>query len=438
MSLPVVAIIGRPNVGKSSLFNRIAGERKAIVEDEPGTTRDRVEAEVEWRGRHFRLVDTGGLEPAGEGPYSPLVNAQIGQAAAEADVILFVIDGKHGLTATDLEVADQLRRARSPVLLVANKVDNVRREEMVPAFYELGYGEARAVSAFHASGVGDLLDEVVALLAPSETAETAGAVRIAIVGRPNVGKSAFLNAVLGQQRVIVSDIAGTTRDAIDTPFRYSGRDLVLVDTAGIRRRGKVEQGVEKHSVLRTESAIDRADVALLIVDATDPLTAQDLHIAGYIQEAYKGLVVVVNKWDLAEDETSRPQLERRLRWKLRFAPWAHVAFASALRREGVEEVLDLALDSATNRRQRVPTHDLNVYMKQAWATHHPPAVQGKRLKLLYVTQASTEPPTFIFFVNDPTLVHFSYRRYLENSVRQRWAFEGTAIKLVFKGRQETE
>jgi GTP-binding protein len=434
---PLVAIVGRPNVGKSALFNRLIGSRKALVEDIPGTTRDRLYADVEWGEQVFTLVDTGGLDPSGEEGYIPLVKRQVEVALAEADVIVLVVDARDGFTATDLEIADLLRRADKPVVLAANKADNEVRREAVVQFYELALGDPIPVSAYHGLGLPELMDQLVLLLPAGAVTAVPAGLRLAIVGRPNVGKSLLLNAILGQERVIVSEEPGTTRDAIDITFRYQEQDLVLVDTAGIRRRGRVQGGVEKHSVLRAQQAIDRGDVALLVTDASDGITAQDTHIAGYVAEAVKGLVVAINKWDLMPDDgETRAAFEKTARARLRFMPWAPLRFVSAKEGTGIDELLDAALAAGAARDQRVATAELNAAMRKAVAAHGPPSVQGRRLKLLYVTQAQTRPPTFVFFVNAPSLLHFSYRRYLENSIRKAFGFQGTALKLVFRSRDE--
>lgn len=434
---PLVAIVGRPNVGKSALFNRLIGSRKALVEDIPGTTRDRLYADVEWGEQVFTLVDTGGLDPSGEEGYIPLVKRQVEVALAEADVIVLVVDARDGPTAIDLEIADLLRRASKPLVLAANKADNEARREAAVQFYELALGEPIPVSAYHGLGLAELMDRLVLLLPAGAVAAVPAGLRLAIVGRPNVGKSLLLNAILGQERVIVSEEPGTTRDAIDISFRYGEKDLVLVDTAGIRRRGRIQGGVEKHSVLRAQQAIDRGDVALLVIDASDGLTAQDTHIAGYVAEAVKGLVVGINKWDLMPgDAETRAAFAKAARARLRFVPWAPLCFVSAKEGSGIDELLDAALAAGAVRDQRVATAELNAAMRKAVAAHGPPSVRGQRLKLLYVTQAQTRPPTFVFFVNEPSLVHFSYRRYLENYIRKAFGFQGTAVKLIFRSRSE--
>lgn len=440
LSLPVVAIVGRPNVGKSALFNRIAGGRIALVEDIPGTTRDRVYAQTEWRGRAFRLVDTGGLEA--EGRFSDLVRRQVEAAIAEASVILFGVDAKEGLTAADLEVAELLRRTDRPVLLLANKVENVEREQSAVQFYELGLGEPIPVSAHHGRGVADVLDIVVSILPPpagERPAEATDSLRIAIVGRPNVGKSMLVNAILGEDRVIVSQIPGTTRDAVDTPLLFEGKPVILIDTAGLRQPGKQGKGIERHAALRSRRAIERADVAFVVFDLSEGFTAQDAHIVGYVLEAAKGLVVVGNKWDLVRgvEGFTRERIAQAVRARLRFVPWASLAIVSALEGTGVRELLTEAWRIREERKRRVDTGPLNQTIRRAIAERPPPSVRGKRAKVLYVTQPEVDPPTFVFFVNDPAAVHFSYRRFLENTIRRAFGFDGTAIRLVFRGREES-
>lgn len=433
----IVAIAGRPNVGKSALFNRMVGGRPALVEDLPGTTRDRIYGDVEWRGREFTLIDTGGLEPAEPGTYSPLIREQIETALREAEIVLFVVDAKDGSTAADVEVADLLRRANKRVLLLANKAENQAREESSVAFYELGIGEPIPISAQHGHGVADVLDMIVESLPPAEPEVETDELRLAIVGRPNVGKSSLVNAILGDQRVIVSDVPGTTRDVIDTPFDFEGQRLVLVDTAGLRRRGAIEPGVEKHSTLRARRAIERAQVALCVFDLSEDFTAQDAHVVGYAIDASAGIIVVANKWDLVRDgERSMEEWERRLRWKLKFASWISIRFVSAREGSGTRELLEEAVRIGGERRLRVDTGTLNQALRRAIA-EKPPATpaKGKRIKLLYATQASIDPPTFVFFLNDASIVHFSYRRYIENVIRRNFGFNGTAIKMIFRGRE---
>ena len=434
---PVVAIVGRPNVGKSALFNRMVRGRVALVEDLPGTTRDRLYGNVEWRGRLFRLVDTGGLDLEARTSLSALVKGQVETAVAEAQAILFVVDASEGVTTADVEVADVLRRTAKPALLVANKAESQARREGAVEFYELALGEPLPVSAHHGTGVADVMDLLIDILPPSAAGEEAEALRVAIVGRPNVGKSLLLNAILGEERVIVSEVAGTTRDSIDTPFEYGGERLVLVDTAGIRRRGHIARGLEKHAVLRARHAVERADVALLVLEAPQGVTAQDAHIAGYIAEAFSGLVLVANKWDLVGGNgTNRREFERFARQRLRFASWAPLCFVSALERTGLPALLEEALRVGQERRHRIPTAELNALVERATAEKPPPTSGGKRLKFFYVTQAEAAPPTFAFFVNNAALVHFSYRRHLENVLRKAYGFQGSPLRLIFRSRGE--
>ncbi len=437
MPNPIVAIVGRPNVGKSTLFNRLVGERRAIVDDIPGTTRDRLYGTSEWNGRPFTLVDTGGLEFGPADEVSQGIISQAEEAIESADVILFLVDAREGPTAVDYDVADLLRRTDKPVLLVANKADNPERTFDVVEFYQLGMGEPIPVSSIHGYGTGDLLDEVVKGFPLGEEVEEEAGVRLAIVGRPNVGKSSLVNSLAGETRVMVSQIPGTTRDAVDTLIEYSGTQVLLVDTAGIRRRGRVEQGIEKYSVLRAIQAVERCDVAALVIDAVEGLTAQDTHVAGYILDAAKGMMVVVNKWDLLKKgPTTMVEYTRQLRQELRFLDYVPFLFTSALTGQRVTKILDTAMTIAKEREKRVPTPVLNDAMQEAFIKHSPPSGRGKTLKLLYVTQGGVNPPTFIFFVNDPRLVHFSYLRFLENEIRARFGFEGTPIRTIFKARSE--
>jgi len=437
---PLVAIVGRPNVGKSALFNRVVGRRTALVEDLPGTTRDRLYGEGEWRGRTLRVVDTGGLEAESEGPYSPLVRRQIEQAIDEADLLLFVVDARDGITAADLEIAEILRRVTKPLLLIANKADNPARTQEVHQFYELGLGEPMPVSAYHGTGVADMMDAVLDLLPEVEhIASERVSLRVAIVGRPNVGKSALMNAVLGEERVIVSDIPGTTRDVIDTEIAYRGHPITLLDTAGIRRRGRIERGVERHSVQRAQAALERADVALVMMDAGELGAAQDTHIMGMAEDAHVGVILVVNKMDLLPaGEEARDEVRRLLRARARFIPWAPILFVSAKEKRGLNKLLDAVLAVGEQRQRRVSTGELNQFVRRAIAAHQPPSVNGRRLKVLYITQAEVQPPTFVFFVNDAALLHFGYQRYLANKIREAFGFEGTAVRLIFKSRGEED
>ncbi|MDH7485749.1 MAG: ribosome biogenesis GTPase Der [Anaerolineae bacterium] len=454
MARPIVALVGRPNVGKSALFNRLVGRQQAIVEDVPGTTRDRLYGDSEWAGVEFTVVDTGGLDIAASDPRQPKearpaplaqasadyveeVRAQVEVAIAEADVIIFLVDVQDGLTSGDEDVAHLLRRTGKPVFLAANKADNAALRAAAVDFYALGLGQPFPISALHGTGTGDLLDAVVGSFPAGEPEELPEAVKIAIVGRPNVGKSSLLNALLGQERAIVSPIPGTTRDAIDTFLEWEGRPVVLIDTAGIRRRGKIERGIERYSVMRALRAIQRADVVLLLIDATSGVTLQDAHIAGYILEEAKSVVVVVNKWDLVEKDThTMAEMTQRVREALRFLDYVPVLFVSARTRQRVQQVIPTALRVQAERLMRIPTGELNRWLQEIVSQHAPPSKQGRRLRLYYVTQSQVDPPTFVFFVNDTQLVHFTYQRYLENRLRERYPFEGTPLRLVFRPRDE--
>lgn len=432
---PLVAIVGRPNVGKSTLFNRLVEEPRAIVEDLPGTTRDRLYADAEWRGVAFTLIDTGGLVLWTEDELTMQVRRQVELAMAEAEAILFMVDVTEGLTVGDEEIAELLRISQKPIFLVANKADNEARRLAATEFYSLGLGELYPISALHGTGTGDLLDALVASFPPREEVEEAEGVRVAIVGRPNVGKSSLLNALLGWERAIVSESPGTTRDAIDTQMSWDSQLVTLIDTAGIRRRGRVRRGVEQYSVLRALRAIQRAHVVLLLLEAPEGVTAQDTHIAGYAMEEARGIVLVVNKWDLMK-EADVSEYAKGVRQAFRFMPYAPLLFVSALTGRRVGIVLETALRVYQERLRRVPTSGLNRLLREAVASHSPPSKGGKRLRFYYATQAEVDPPTFVFFVNDPKLVHFSYRRYLENRLRERFGFEGTPLRLYFRRRSE--
>ena len=450
-TLPLVAIVGRPNVGKSTLFNRIVGERTAVVEDRARTTRDRLYGEAEWNGRRFLVVDTGGLEAATDDPIEASVQVQARIAIREADVIVLVVDSISGMTPADVEAAELLRRAKAPVLVAANKSDNAKRELDAAEFWSLGWDQTVAIAAIHGRGVADLLDEVVKALPatpePGDAADGAEAEenqtpQVALVGRPNVGKSSLLNALLGEERMIVSDVPGTTRDAIDTRISWGQGEVVLIDTAGIKRRGKVAGGpaAERFSTLRSMKAIARADVAVLLVDAVDGLTAQDAHIAGNVVDEGRGLVIALNKWDIVEDKTGQTfdQYVTWIRGQVPFLDFAPVVSISAKTGQRVERVLELAVDVWGERRRRVPTSELNRVVQDAFARLEPPMVKGRRPKLFYATQASAAPPTFVFFARDAGSVHFSYQRYLENRLRDAFGFLGVPLRLVFRERASAE
>jgi len=436
MTKPVVAIVGRPNTGKSTLLNRIVKRPVAITEDLPGTTRDRNMADVTWEGVEFTLVDTGGLEIEPRSTIARGVKTQVETAINEADVIVDVVDAIDGVTPVDSEIADILRRANKPVLLAANKADNNRLETEALEFWELGLGEPLAISAHHSRGIAELLDKIIELLPSHPPAEIKPeSIKVAIVGRPNVGKSMLLNTLIGDERAIVDDAPGTTRDAIDTPFDFNGQSMLLIDTAGIRRRGKVERGVEQYSVVRTFRAIDRADIVLLVLDATEMVTSQDTHIAGYIQEAYKGIILIVNKWDLIE-EKDIAGWNKTVKNEFKFASYAPILYTSAKSGQGVDRIMPQVSQIYRERLKRLSTATVNNVIQEAVTAHNRPTSQGKQLKIFYATQAEANPPTFVFFTNDARLVHFSYQRFLENRLRQAFGFAGTPLRLIFKTRGE--
>ncbi len=452
MKKPLVALVGRPNVGKSSLFNRLVGTRKAVVADVPGTTRDRLIDEAEWRGAVFDVVDTGGLEvyqPKSVADHSPLevgsrfftreIRNQALLAVQDADVIVLVTDAIQGLTAADEDVAEVLRRTDKPVLVAANKADNAERREAALEFYALGLGEVFPISALHGTGTGDLLDAVVEALPFRPTPnyeEDDGSLKIAIVGRPNVGKSSLLNKLLGEQRAIVSSVAGTTRDAVDTALTWQGLPITLIDTAGIRRRGRIAPGIEKYSVLRAHRAIERADVVLLLIDAVEGITQQDAHIAGMVREAFKSAVVVVNKWDAVEKDTHTMKVyEDRVREALNFMPYVPVIFISAKTGQRVHQVLEMAARVQEERMVRVPTGELNRIIREAMLRHPPQSKQPRPLKIFLAQQVRVDPPTILLHVNDRDLLHFTYERYLENQIRRVYPFSGTPIRFAVRERK---
>jgi GTP-binding protein len=454
MSKPIIALVGRPNVGKSTLFNRIVGKRLAVVHDQPGTTRDRLHAPAEWSGVSFTVVDTGGIEVLAEtvaagrrpgpervlaqdsAPFIPLMRAQAEQAIQEADVVVFLTDAASGLTAGDEEVADVLRRSRRPVFLAANKADNARLRQDAVEFYALGLETVHPISALHGTGVADLLDDVVKALPTSQPEVEDESVKLAIVGRPNVGKSSLLNKLLGEERAIVSPIPGTTRDAIDTYLEWEGAPITLIDTAGIRRRGKVGRGVEQYSVLRALRAIQRADVALLVIDGVEGVTAQDTHVASFILDEWASVVVLVNKWDAVEKDThTMVEYTQWVREAMRFLDYVPVLFISALTGQRVNKVVPTALAVQQARFQRISTGALNRLVQDALDRHAPPSKRGRRLRIYYASQPGVDPPTFVFHVNDPDLAHFSYRRYLENRLREAYEFPGTPLRLIFRRRE---
>ncbi|MBD2845182.1 ribosome biogenesis GTPase Der [Paenibacillus sp. IB182496] len=440
MARPVIAIVGRPNVGKSTIFNRIIGDRLAIVEDKPGVTRDRLYGTGEWNGKAFSIIDTGGIELEGEDAIMKSVRMQAELAIEEADVIVFMVDAKAGLTHADDEVAQLLFRSRKPVVLAVNKVDNDNRMDDVYEFYGLGFGAPVPISGSHGLGIGDLLDAAVERLPdPMEPEYDDDVIRVALIGRPNVGKSSLVNSLLGEERVIVSEVAGTTRDAIDTPFERDGQRYVLIDTAGMRKRGKVYETTEKYSVMRAMKAIERADVALVLINGQEGIIEQDKHIAGYAHEAGKAAIFVVNKWDVVEkgDKTMQ-QFERNIREHFLFMTYAPVVFLSALTKQRLHKLLPVVNHVSNQHAMRIQTHLLNDVVADAVAINPPPTDKGKRLKINYVTQVAVKPPTVVVFVNDPELMHFSYQRYLENKIRAAFDFEGTPIRIYTRRKSEED
>ncbi|MCL1951036.1 MAG: ribosome biogenesis GTPase Der [Turicibacter sp.] len=435
MAVPVVAIVGRPNVGKSTIFNRVVGSRVSIVEDEPGITRDRIYSSGEWLTRKFNVIDTGGIE-IGDEPFVRLIKAQAEIAMEEADVIVFVTNARDGVTQSDQEVANMLYKTTKPVILVVNKVDDINFKEQIYEFYGLGLGDPIAVSAVHGIGFGDMLDQVVGNM-PNKPEQDydEDVIKFSLIGRPNVGKSSLTNALLGEDRVIVSDIEGTTRDAIDTEFSKDGQRYVVIDTAGMRKRGKVYETTEKYSVLRALAAIDRSDVCLVLIDAEKGLIEQDKKVAGYAHEAGRAVIIVVNKWDAIEktDKTMK-EWETLIREELQFLDYAPIVFLSALTKRRVHTLFDPILQAAENHKKRVVTHVLNDVIMDAVAMNPTPTHKGQRLRIYYSTQVASAPPTFVIFVNDTDLLHFSYKRYLENSLRLAFGFEGTPIHIIARVR----
>lgn len=438
MSKPVLAIIGRPNVGKSTFFNKIIGERRAIVEDTPGVTRDRIYAETEWNGKPFAIIDTGGIEPNSEDPILSQMREQAVMAMEMSDVILFMVDGKDGITTADSEVASMLRRTGKPVILVVNKVDNMRKgSDNLYDFYELGLGNPVPISSVNMLNFGDLLDDIVSSFPDDEYDDNESEIKIAIIGKPNVGKSSLVNELTNKTRVIVSNIAGTTRDSIDMPFEYKDSRYTLIDTAGIRRKSKVSENIEKYSVIRAISAIERCDICVLMIDAESGITEQDKKIAGVAHEAGKGLLIVVNKWDLIQKETNTMRdYEKIIRSELLFASYAPVLFISVLKRRKIYDVIEIAKKIQDNRTRRISTGRLNNVIEDAIMMKQPPSDKGKRLKIYYTSQIGTMPPLFSFNINSRDLAHFSYMRYLENKIREAFDFEGTSLKFIFNEKRE--
>ncbi len=438
MSKPLVAVVGRPNVGKSTFFNRIIGKRLSIVEDTPGVTRDRIYAETEWNGVHFALIDTGGIEPSTADVILSQMREQAQIAMEMSDVILFMVDGKEGMTSADREVASMLYRTGKKVVLVVNKIDTGKVTDDIYDFYELGLGIPYPVSSANMLGLGDVLDEVVeGIKELGDPGEEEESIQVAVIGKPNVGKSSLVNKLLGEDRVIVSDIAGTTRDSIDSPFEYDGKKFTLIDTAGIRRRSKVNENIERYSVIRAIAAIERSDVCVMMIDAQEGVTEQDKKIAGLAHEAGKGVIIVVNKWDLIEKETNTmKQFTKKIRNELVYLSYAPVLFISVVTGQRVDKLMDLVIQVEEECSKRVPTGVLNTLISDAILMNQPPSDKGKKLKIYYASQVGTKPPLFSFKINDRELMHFSYARYLENRIREGFGFEGTPIKFVFRAKGE--
>lgn len=438
MSKPIVAIVGRPNVGKSTLFNTLAGERISIVEDTPGVTRDRIYADVSWLNYQFTLMDTGGIEPETNNQMLAHMREQAMMAIDMADVVLFVVDVKQGVVDADYKVADMLRRAGKKIILVVNKVDNFQKLEAdVYEFYNLGIGDPYAVSSVAKLGIGDMLDELVAAFPENEEEFEDERPRIAVVGKPNVGKSSLINKLLGQNRVIVSDIAGTTRDAIDTAVKWNGKEYVFIDTAGLRRKNKIKEEIERYSILRTVSAVERADVVMLMIDAIEGVTEQDAKIAGIAHDRGRGMIILVNKWDAIEkDNNSVKEFTNKVRTTLSFLPYAEILFISAKTGQRVSRMFDTLDAVIQNHSMRIATGVVNEILMDAVAMQQPPSDKGRRLKVFYMTQVSVKPPTFVIFVNDKRLMHFSYTRYIENKIREAFGFAGTPLKFIIRERKE--
>ena len=438
MTKPLVAVVGRPNVGKSTFFNRIVGQRISIVEDTPGVTRDRIYADAEWCGTQFTLVDTGGLEIKSEDEMWTHIRAQAQIAVDTADLVIFMLDGKTGLTHDDYEVAAFLRKSKKPVILAVNKLDN-NEQHLLYDFYELGLGEPYGISAGQAKGLGDLLDAVAEIIGKNESEDEDTALKIAVVGKPNAGKSSLVNKILGYHRVIVSDIAGTTRDAIDTRITLDGKDYVLIDTAGIRRKRSVEENLEQYSVMRSLAAVRRADVCLIVIDSSEELSEQDVKIAGYVHEQGKPSVVVMNKWDTIEKDTHTiEKYNKKLKEELKFMDYFMPVYVSAKTGKRVENTVAIAEKAYENASRRISTGLLNDVLQEAILTNEPPSKNGKRLKLYYITEVSANPPTFVVFVNDEKLMHFSYKRYLENALRRSFDFQGTPVRILVRNKNEKD
>ena len=438
---PIVAVVGRPNVGKSTLFNALAKQKISIVKDTPGITRDRIYADVSWLDRAFTLIDTGGIEPDSKDIILSQMREQAEIAISTADVILFMVDVRQGLVDADSKVADMLRRSHKPVVLVVNKVDNFEKYMTdVYEFYNLGIGDPHPISASNQLGIGDMLDEVIGYFGNEGTEEEEDErIRVAIVGKPNVGKSSLINKMIGENRLIVSDIAGTTRDAVDTPVKHNGKEYVFIDTAGLRRKNKIKEELERYMIVRTVSAVERADIVILVIDAVEGVTEQDAKIAGIAHERGKAVIIAVNKWDAIEkDNKTVNQYTSRVREILSYMPYAEITFISAVTGQRLNKLFDLIDMVAENHAMRISTGVLNEIMAEAVALQQPPSDKGKRLRLYYITQAGVKPPTFVIFVNDKELMHFSYTRYFENKIREAFGFKGTPLKFIIRERKESK
>ena len=438
---PIVAVVGRPNVGKSTLFNALAGQKISIVKDTPGITRDRIYADINWLGRSFTLIDTGGIEPDSKDVILSQMREQAEIAINTADVIIFMVDVRQGLVDGDAKVADMLRRSQKPVILAVNKVDNVNKYMAdVYEFYNLGIGDPHPISAANQMGLGDMLDEVIAHFGEeSQEEEEDDKIRVAIVGKPNVGKSSLINKMLGENRLIVSDVAGTTRDAVDTPITHNGKEYIFIDTAGLRRKNKIKEDLERYMIVRTVSAVERADIVVLLIDAVEGVTEQDAKIAGIAHERGKAVIIAVNKWDAIEKNNKTvKEYESKIREILSYMPYAEITYISALTGQRLNKLYDLIDMVAENHAMRVATGVLNEIMAEAVALQQPPSDKGRRLKLFYITQAAVKPPTFVIFVNDKNLMHFSYTRYIENKIREAFGFKGTPLKFIIRERKENK
>ena len=438
---PIVAVVGRPNVGKSTLFNALAGQKISIVKDTPGITRDRIYADINWLGRSFTLIDTGGIEPDSKDVILSQMREQAEIAINTADVIIFMVDVRQGLVDADAKVADMLRRSQKPVILAVNKVDNVNKYMAdVYEFYNLGIGDPHPISAANQMGLGDMLDEVIAHFGEeSQEEEEDDKIRVAIVGKPNVGKSSLINKMLGENRLIVSDVAGTTRDAVDTPITHNGKEYIFIDTAGLRRKNKIKEDLERYMIVRTVSAVERADIVVLLIDAVEGVTEQDAKIAGIAHERGKAVIIAVNKWDAIEKNNKTvKEYESKIREILSYMPYAEITYISALTGQRLNKLYDLIDMVAENHAMRVATGVLNEIMAEAVALQQPPSDKGRRLKLFYITQAAVKPPTFVIFVNDKNLMHFSYTRYIEHKIREAFGFKGTPLKFIIRERKENK